>query len=280
MIGAFVSSIIQIFISEETIAKIIPKNKIIGLISASLIGLIFPVCECAIVPIVRRLIKKGVPIYIGITFMLATPIVNPVVLASTYYAFSDHVYMVFLRGYLGVIGAILIGYIVYITQKSNPIKTLSHDKVCCMGCSHSKSKKGVFSNLLSIVEHTSSEVYNVGKFLIIGAFLSALMQTLVSRNFILSVGEGNVSSTFVMMGLAYILSLCSEADAFIAKTFLGQFTVGSIVSFLVMGPMIDLKNTLMLLSSFKVSFVLKLILIVFVVCFIMAMMINMSGVWG
>lgn len=299
MIGTFISSIIKIFVSEKTIARIIPKSRFVGLVAASLMGLIFPVCECAIVPIMRRLIKKGVPVYIAVTFMLAVPIVNPVVLASTYYAFSGEVYMVFLRGFLGLTSAILIGHIVGITQNDNPLKNnTSHKHIEC-GCSHehnhhqhshdscgcghdhhsvSSGKGSIFSKVIDIIEHTSLELYDVGKFLIIGAFLSALMQTFLSRSYILSIGQGKVSSTIVMMVLAFVLSLCSEADAFIARTFVGQFTTGSIVGFLILGPMIDIKNTLMLSGSFKIKFVVKLIAIISLVCFTMAILVNIMGI--
>ncbi|WP_432404066.1 permease [Wukongibacter sp. M2B1] len=304
MIGTFISSIIQIFVSEKTIAKIIPKNRFVGLIAASLMGIIFPVCECAIVPIMRRLIKKGVPLHIAVTFMLAVPIVNPVVLASTYYAFSGQTYIVFLRGFLGLMSAILIGHIIGMIQgKNNPLRNNTlHEHIGC-GCGHehahhhhehnhehdscgieqhhhsvSIGKRGVFSTIIDIIEHTSLELYDVGKFLIIGAFLSALMQTFVSRSYIVSIGQGKVLSTIVMMVLAFVLSLCSEADAFIARTFVGQFTTGSIVGFLILGPMTDIKNTLMLSGSFKMKFVVKLITIISLVCFIMAMLVNLIGI--
>lgn len=293
MIGAFISSIIQIFVSEKTIAKIIPRNRFVGLVVASLMGFIFPVCECAIVPIMRRLIKKGVPLHIAVTFMLAVPIVNPIVLASTYYAFSSEAYMVFLRGVLGLISAILIGHIVGIIQnKDSLLKNNDVDEHTDCGCSHTHhhscscghdhhaddSRNGIISKTSSIIEHTSLELYSVGKFLIIGAFLSALMQTFISRSYILSIGQGKISSTITMMILAFVLSLCSEADAFIARTFVGQFTTGSIVGFLILGPMIDIKNTLMLSSSFKMKFVMKLITIISLVCFIMAMLVNIMGI--
>ncbi|SKC81192.1 Predicted permeases [Maledivibacter halophilus] len=100
------------------------------------------------------------------------------------------------------------------------------------------------------------------------------MQTFISRGYILSIGQGKISSTIVMMILAFVLSLCSEADAFIARTFVGQFTIGSIVGFLILGPMIDIKNTLMLSSSFKMKFVIRLMTIISLVCFIMAMLVN------
>ena len=97
IIGSFVSAFIQIFVSQDIIERFIPRSTALGYIAAGLIGLIFPVCECAIVPITRRLISKGVPVGLGVTFMLSVPIVNPVVIMSTYYAFYDVKSMVFVR---------------------------------------------------------------------------------------------------------------------------------------------------------------------------------------
>ena len=128
LIGALVSSIIQIFVSEEAIAKIIPKNKFVGVLIASLVGLVFPVCECAIVPITRRLIKKGVPLSIAVTFMLSVPIMNPVVLLSTHYAFMGMSYMVIARAMFGMIGAITIGVLIGILHKDSPFKTSKSEK--------------------------------------------------------------------------------------------------------------------------------------------------------
>lgn len=295
MIGAFVSAIINLFVSEEQISKIIPSNKFIALLCAGFMGIVFPVCECAIVPITRRLVKKGMPIYVAVTFMLAVPIVNPVVLLSTYYAFSGNIDMVLLRGIFGFISAIVIGLVISFLCKDNnqlaeenKIKKCScgcceedtyeyddHSHCSCgCGCSHEKHRRNIFAIILDILNHTSIELREVGGFLIIGSFISALMQTYISRQAILSIGQGNISSILAMMTLAFVLSLCSEADAFIAKTFVGQFTTGSIVAFLILGPMIDIKNAIMLSSSFKMKFVSKLIGTIFIVCFLMAMLVN------
>lgn len=301
MIGALISSLIHLFVSEETIAKVIPKNKFLGLVAGSLMGIVFPVCECAIVPIVKRLIKKGVPLDIAITFMLAVPIVNPVVLASTYYAFGNNWNMMLLRGIGGLVGAISVGALVgaYANSKEvlkEEIKTvkvkrshkpelgsgrgsqISQKKKSLKRSNRKQQHQGVFSALKSITLHTSRELYSVGRFLIAGAFLSAMMQTLVPREMILSIGNNDISSVLVMMAMAFILSLCSEADAFIARTFVAQFTTGSIVSFLILGPMIDIKNTLMLSSGFKTKFIMKLIATVSIICFVIAMVINLVGV--
>jgi len=287
MLGAFISSFIQIFVPEQFISKIIPRNKFLGLLMASFIGIIFPVCECAIVPIMRRLLRKGVPLDISVTFMLAVPIVNPVVMASTYYAFSNVHYMVFLRCGLGLVGAIIIGYLTGLLQENNnPVKSEVHQhsmKCCSHGHCHNEKEwghsheasHGFVHKISGVISHTGEELYDIGKLLIIGACISSFMQTFVSRELILTIGQGAVSSTIVMMVLAYVLSLCSEADAFIARTFMGQFTTGSITAFLVLGPMIDIKNTFMLCGGFKTGFVIKLIALIFSVCFIMASVINM-----
>jgi uncharacterized protein len=293
ILGTFISSLIQIFISEDTISRLIPKNRFVGVLCAALIGLIFPVCDCAIVPIVRRLLKKGVPLHIGITFMLSVPILNPIVLSSTYYAFSNNLSMLFLRGFLGFISAMIIGSLMGIFEGTNKvlkefdshdnhIHTHSHihaNDNCSCGHDHTHSHSTKVANpvslIIDVLEHTNIELHDVGRFLIFGAFLSSLMQTFLPRKYILFVGQDNLYSVFAMIVLAFLLAICSETDAFIARTFVGQFTTGSIVAFLIFGPMMDIKNTLMLSSTFKARFVITLIFIIFTVCFIIGISINL-----
>lgn len=301
ILGVFVSSIIQIFISEETIAKLIPKNKFIGLIAAASVGLIFPVCDCAIVPIARRLLKKGVPLYIAVTFMLSVPILNPVVLSSTYYAFLNDPYMALLRGVIGWTSSIIIGFIIskmeYKHNKTTRLKEIlfnartfhydgvpcnntfhSHNHCCCHHEHNHNSKRSFISSISDILEHVSSELNEVGKFIIVGAFLSALMQTVIPRKYILSIGNHKILSILVMIFLAYLMCVCSETDAFIARSFVGQFTSGSIIAFLICGPMIDIKNTLMLSEAFSYKFIFKLTCIIMTVCFIIGIIFNFLNI--
>lgn len=315
LIGALASSVIQIFVSEETIARIIPKNQFVGVLIASLVGLVFPVCECAIVPITRRLVKKGVPLNIATTFMLSVPIMNPVVLLSTHYAFMGMSYMVIARAMFGMIGAIAIGFLIGVLHKDSPFKLEkvknpigvigkgrstyknynmnSHKRTnaikhshshldgnsedCSCGHCHnnSKHKNKFIRSIEEIIGHTSAELYDIGRFFIMGVFLSTCMQVFVPKEFILSMGGGVLSSIIVMMILAFVLSICSETDAFVARSFLGQFTTGSILGFLILGPMIDIKNTIMLCGSFKSSFVVKLIFLIITICFILAVIANL-----
>ena len=314
LIGALASSIIQIFVSEEAIAKVIPKNKFIGVLIASLVGLIFPVCECAIVPITRRLVKKGVPLSIAITFMLSVPIMNPVVLLSTHYAFMGMSYIVLSIALFVMVDSIIIGYLFGVLYMDSPFKRESvkrpkgiirkatydsghntvhkhksvniikhnHNHVdegngnCSCGHTHNHSnhKNKFIRNIEEIISHTSLELYDIGRFFIMGVFLSTCMQVFIPKTLILSIGGGVLSSIIVMMVLAFVLSICSETDAFIARSFLGQFTTGSILGFLILGPMIDIKNTIMLCGSFKLNFVVKLIFLIISICFILAVIAN------
>ncbi len=135
LLGVFVSAIIQSFVSENTIQKLVPRNAILAVIPAALLGIIFPICECAIIPVVRRLIKKGMPAHVGIVFMLSAPIINPVVYASTFFAFKSTPYIANARMIIGFITAIIIGLILYHKfkgqtilreQQSSPSRTSSY----------------------------------------------------------------------------------------------------------------------------------------------------------
>ncbi|MDR6997747.1 permease [Neobacillus niacini] len=257
LLGVFVSAIIQSFVSENMIRKVLPRNAYLALIPAALLGIIFPICECAIVPVVRRLIKKGMPSHVGVVFMLSAPILNPVVYASTYFAFKSTPYIANARMFIGFISSIIIGLIVYRRFKGeNILKSTQAGHHEHHHHHHTNRNK-----LLETLYHASDELFDTGKYLFIGAFLASLFQAFLDRNVLLSIGTSTTFAPGVMMGLAYLLSVCSSADAFVASSFGSTFTEGSILAFLVFGPMIDIKNTLMLFGYFKKKFVLFLLVV-------------------
>lgn len=276
-IGSLISSLIQLFVSEETIAKILPKNRLLALMAASVVGVFLPICECAIIPIAKRLIKKGVPVGVATTFMLSTPIINPVVILSTYYAFGSNIKFLFLRISGGIIAAIVIGFILSTLDKNKDevLKVNDYnfdDDLCFCGTSHNYSEKK--STISALLDNVGSEFLDVSKYVIFGAILSAIFQVLVSRDSLNYLGNNSLLSVVAMMSLAFILSICSEADAFIASTFVGQFTSGSIVAFLIFGPMLDIKNTLMLIGAFRKRYILLLLISICVVCYLIGSSIN------
>lgn len=268
LIGVLIAGVIQIFVTEEHIQRWIPKNKVLAIIMSCIIGALFPACECGIVPIVRRLIGKGVPIPAAIGFMLTGPLINPIVIASTYMAFGNDFKIAGLRMGLGFFVALIVAFVVGIIFKGNQLKSSIHTR-----SSDTFTKKESFlTKFWSMLTHSIDEFFDMGKYLVMGAFLAAFVQTYLPAKALLEAGSGTVSSLAVMMGLAYVLSLCSEADAFIGASFSNIFPTSSILGFLIFGPMMDLKNTLMMLSVFRVKFVFSVLALIISIIFITIML--------
>ena len=122
--------------------------------------------------------------------------------------------------------------------------------------SHNKSNR-----LKEVLAHSSDELFSTCKFLLIGALVASILQTFVSRDFFIQLSNHDYLSSISMMGLGYILSLCSGSDAFIAASFSSTFPLKSILAFLIFGAMIDLKNSFMMFAYFKRRFVLFYILV-------------------
>ena len=213
-------------------------------------GFVLPTCECGVVPIVRRLMHKGVPPFIAIAYMLAAPIVNPVVLASTYLAFRGSLTMVLARVALAVIVATVLG----LYARSLP-KVLMHPQRQQDEHEHDHSRQSFIKKIRSVMIHAAQEFMDMGKFLIIGAVAAASFKTLLPEN-IMSFFSGNVLMSILgMMILAILLSICSEADAFVAASF-QSFPAGAHLAFVAIGPMVDLK----LIGMYAVTFHRKMVL--------------------
>ncbi|MFC4401943.1 permease [Gracilibacillus xinjiangensis] len=265
LIGVLIAGFIQIFITEEQIRRYIPKNKYAAIFMSCVVGSLFPACECGIVPIVRRLLSKGVPIYAGVGFLLTGPLINPIVIFSTYMAFGSDLQIALLRMGAGFLAALMISILIGFFYQTHQLKESRESNGCC---DHDLEKGGIENKVGKTLLHSVDEFFDMGKYLIIGALLASFVQVYVSTDVLASIGDGPFLSVFVMMGLAYLLSLCSEADAFIASSFSGVFPTGAILSFLIYGPMIDLKNTLMMISVFKKRFVVVLISLITICVFI------------
>jgi uncharacterized protein len=267
VLGVIISGVIQMFITESMLAKIIPKNRFLSVIVTSVLGSLFPACECGIVPITRRLIGKGVPLHGATSFMLTGPVINPVVIFSTYVAFGNNWTMVGYRCILSFIVALFAGWIISLQFKDGQLRNEAthhhHD--------HSLAFSKKFGDM---VRHTLDEFFSVGKFFIIGALIAAAMQTFVKTSTLLSLGDGPIISIIIMMGLAFVLSLCSSADAFVASSFRSTFSNGSLVAFLVFGPMFDIKNMLVMLGTFKSKLVFFLLFYVTIFVFLGALIIS------
>ena len=262
LIGVVAASLLEMYISEKAMQRIIPKSPIRGVLLASLLGLAIPICECGIIPVVRKLFKKGLPMYIGMTMVMAVPIINPVVILSTYFAFVGFPNFVIYRVVFGFIVAVTVG-LTLSRIKQPDLKDNDLGAFCDLTINDVREK----SRLGQLLHFSTYELFLMGKFLLFGAGVSALIQVMTPRAYLELIGQNQITAILIMMALTYGLSLCSEADAFIARGFLLSFTPHSVLSFLVLGPMIDIKNTLMLLAVFKKKFVVKFISLLFIIVF-------------
>ena len=107
----------------------------------------------------------------------------------------------------------------------------------------------------------ADDLFDVGRYLVIGSLLAAALQALVPREAILEIGNAPVSSVMALSVLAFVISVCSTVDAFVALSFVGTFTPASILAFLVFGPMVDIKSSLMFGSVFRPRVVAYLIIL-------------------
>jgi uncharacterized membrane protein YraQ (UPF0718 family) len=251
LIGAIASAALAAFVPDRAFARLGALPTPVQVPAAALAGLAMPVCECGSIPVGRRLILRGVHPSAGIAFMLAAPILNPIVLASTWVAYGaagKAAEMTVARAVLGLTIAVAAGLL--IGRGREPLirtgGTAPHEH------QHDHRSSGAFA------EHLAADFLFMGRFLVLGAAVAALLQTAVPQDWLSSVADTTVISALALMAMAVALSLCSEADAFVAVSFTA-FPLGSQLAFLVLGPVVDAKLAVLYGATFRRRFVLRLL---------------------
>ena len=251
LLGAFVSAAIEVFVPTSTFARLGTLPRSLQLPAAALAGVAFPVCECGSVPVARRLVRKGLAPSAAVTFMLAAPILNPVVVASTFVAYRgrDSLWVMVLgRMGLGFLVAVAVGWVVGATRKEDLLRARPDDDEIDPETDETESRWARF------VSHLTNDFLFMGRFLILGAGIAAAVQTFVPQSIVGKVADLPVLSLLAMMALAFLMSLCSESDAFVAASFT-QFGPAAQLAFLVSGPMIDLKLAALYAGTYSKGFV-------------------------
>lgn len=271
LLGCIISGALQVFLTPERVRKILPNNKFLAILVGSFLGFFFPSCECGIVPIVTQFICKGVPEHTAFAFMVTAPIINPIVLFSTYIAFGNSVKFALLRGIGSLIVALIIGSWIAYFNRTPILKTVLHDHSHSHH-HHDKAKRESFGgNVWSVLVHGIDEFFDTGRYLIIGALIASSMQVYLPTQFMMQLTSSKIVGILVMLILAFTMSLCSEADAFVGSSLLSLFGTNAIVAFLVFGPMVDIKNLMMMKRSFHGKFILQLIALISVIVTIYAL---------
>jgi uncharacterized protein len=326
LLGVIFSSVLLLFVDEQKLLTLIPRNALLAALAGGLIGFLFPVCECGNIPVARRLLMKGAPTAVAIGFLLAAPTVNPIVFWATWIAFRDQPEIVFLRVGFTLVIAMTIALIFSAQEDMRPF--LQDNLARLMGepataaCDVQPQgesspvasddispllKSGTFLmqsagqvlqldappaqvlaqvasvppplrlRLRMMLDNMVLEMRELGAVLIIGSAIAAFVQVAIPREMILGLGQGPVTSILAMMTLAWVVSICSTVDSFFALSFASVFTSGSLLAFLVFGPMIDLKNISLLLTVFKGRAIFYLFVLAAQMTFLLTLVMNLYG---
>jgi uncharacterized protein len=252
LLGAFVSAILEVYVPDRAFARLGRVPVGFQLPAAAVGGFAFPVCECGSVPVARRLIAKGMHPSAGLAFMVAAPIFNPVVLVSTWVAYQARglgMEMLIGRGALGLVVALAAGWALggdgaerLLRSRPDPC---DHDHEGVGSCCATSGPKAQ-----SFAAHLTNDFFYTGRFLILGAALAATMQALVPQKILSGAAASPLIASLALMAVAFVSSLCSEADAFVAVSFT-PFPLGSQLAFLVFGQVLDFKLFFLYGSAFR-----------------------------
>lgn len=262
LVGVLLSGLVDVFLPPRVLARVLPRHPAAGILLGGLLGAVLPMCECGIVVVIRRLLRKGLPLSNAMAYMLAAPVVNPVVAISTYAAFRGQgaLEMTLWRMGLAFGVAVVIATIVLFLGRGFVLRPdLQTADALDEGSDHrSRAEKWA-----SAVRSAVGDFLDVTVYFLLGAAVATLFNTSVNQQLIMPLAEDRALSVAGMMGLAAILSLCSTSDAFVAATFTA-FSSAAKLAFLVFGPMMDLKLVFIYGLVFRKRFIACLVVLLFV----------------
>jgi uncharacterized membrane protein YraQ (UPF0718 family) len=266
--------------------RLLPKRAFPAILVSGLLGIIFPVCECAIVPVIRRLVQKGLPLGCAMTYMLAAPIVNPIVALSTWTAFTgrDPLLMMGSRVTMGYVIAVLAGLVISRFAASSVLK----DRVLAgistpvlAGAAAAEGKPDHGKRFVQAMRTAQRDFLDVALYFVIGVAIASILKTQVFYRPSLQEGMGVVAGNHwiaapVLMVMAFVLSLCSTTDAFIIAAD-NLFPAVAKLAFLVFGPMMDLKLIFLYSTVLKPRAVAALAVSLFIAVY--AAGFGMEAIW-
>ena len=245
VLGVIVSAGIAAWVSPAALARVLPSNRALAVPVAGLAGAALPGCECGSVPVAGRLVNRGVAPAAAVTFLLAAPAINPVVVVSTLVAFPGQPEVALARFVASLGAAVIVGWIWVRRGKDDWVEMAR--------------RRGGPEGVSSVEVFRATAVHDLlhaGGYLVVGAAAAASLQVFVGREILSSVAESAIAAVLAMAFLAVVLSICSEADAFIAASF-RDFSMSSRLTFMVVGPMVDIKLVALQLAFFGRAFAVR-----------------------
>ncbi len=252
VIGVCLSAAIEVFLSRRWLQRFFGLGGLRGLASSLLLSAALPVCDCASVPVFRALVQKNVPLPYAVIFLLAAPVMNPVAFLSTWFAYG-RIEMALLRMLLGMLAALLAGYRFFHISKEEVL--LSSGSMAW----REREMRRDAGRFYRFAQASLTEFRSVFVYLLLGSAVASGIQLCFRTWNVQITGAWGLFSVLGMMGLAFLLSLCSSSDAIVARSMSAYVPPTASLSFLVYGPMMDFKNLLLLSRFFQKRFIVQLV---------------------
>ena len=247
MLGVTIAGLARWLVPQSAWVRRLPRNPLLAPIVGALLGFALPACECGNVPVARRLLASGAPLGTGFGFLFAAPVLNPIVLASTWAAFPDKTWLLWARpagafvialalsALLGLIpeSRLLQGALLEERRLSQPLSSIGllERRTGMVGAGPAKPEMQAQSKALlprELLSHSTREFLSLLTLLVLGSALAAVVQTWLPRSWLLALGSAPTLSVLALMLLALVVSVCSSVDAFLALGFAAQVTPGAV----------------------------------------------------
>ena len=280
LLGAMAGGLIEVFIPRKWFDCLLNGRGRQAVLIGAGMGIIFPVCECVIVPVVRRLLGKGVPFSAAIAYLLGGPVVNTIVAGSTAVAYQYDWNMVLMRLACGYMIAVTVAFIMgfFFDRQSGLLLNRTVEGAGCCSCGHTTEQAMTFTAKIRLaVRYGRDDFFEVGRYLVIGCYIASFLRSMISINTFQSLAANPWLAILLMMVLAMILNLCSEADAFIAASFRNVLPVPAQMAFMVLGPMLDIKLILMYLTVFPRKVIITLSILTFSSVSLLMLLLDLWG---
>ena len=272
ILGVVLAILVQVWIPDAWIIRILPKNPVLRRMVISTLGIFLPVCECGNLPLARGLIARGFSVPEAMTFLLAAPIVNPITIITTHQAFGfdDGILVARLLGGLAI--ANLIGWIYSKHPDQESLLTPRFADECRVVETPHRDTR--LTKTLDLFVREASIIMPA---LFLGSLAAGAVQVIVPRSVLVELGSNPIWSIVAMMVLAFVISVCASVDAFFILPFAGTFMPGSIATFLIFGPIIDIKMLAMMRTTFTTRTLAQLVAVVALVSALIGLVVNYAA---
>lgn len=270
ILGILLSILVQIWIPDRWIMRVLPGNPVLRRAVISFIGILLPVCECGNVPLARGLIVKGFTVSESITFLLAAPILNPITIVTTgqAFGFSSPIFIARIIG--GFLVANIVGWLFSRHPDQDSLMTPRFAAECRLPDPH-ETGESRWKKSIEIFQHEAATIMPA---LFLGSLVAGLVQVAVPRALLLGLGSNPIWSILAMMALAFVISVCSNVDSFFILPFVNTFLPGSISAFLIFGPIVDIKMLTLMRTTFSTRVLVILTVVVGLLAAVIGLVVN------